>query len=993
MNLRISEQNQELLTDLASRIEGDIFTDLSTRLMYATDASVYRELPLAVVRPRHENDIQTLVKFARESGIPLIPRGAGTSLAGQVVGNGLVVDISRYMNHILEFNRKERWVRIQPGVVLDELNLFLEPQGLFFGPETSTSNRCMIGGMVGNNSAGSHSLIYGTTRDHVISIKAVLSDSSTAEFRALSIDDFNSKCTSETFEGSLYKNIREILSDKNNQEHILSDFPHPDVKRRNTGYALDILLNSEPFSDGISKDRKTDPFNFCKILTGSEGTLVFMTEIKLNLVPLPPPEKALICVHLNSVMEAVRANLVVLEFKPDAIELMDKTILNCTRENISQRKNRFFIEGDPGAILIIEFARNTKEEILEIKDRIENKLRKNNLGFSFPVIFGKDINKVWALRKAGLGVLSNIPGDAKPVSFIEDASVNVLNLENYLKDLEEVFTELQLSSVYYAHISVGEIHIKPVLNLKDPDHVRKFRILAERNAKLVRKYRGSLSGEHGDGRARSEFIPVVIGDHNYSLIKSIKSAWDPEGIFNPGKITDPVPMDKSLRYSPGQVTIEPHTIFSFEESGGFLRMAEKCNGSGDCRKSALMGGTMCPSFMASRDENTTTRARANMLRELLGTSEKKNPFSQKELYSVLDLCLSCKGCKSECPSNVDMAKMKAEFLQHYYDSNGIPLRTKAIAYITSLQRIGSFLPAAYNFIISDRFFSGALKKILGFANNRSIPRLQNLTFKRWCRRNLDDLNDHLVNPNGSLYLFIDEFTDYNDTSIGITTVRLLNRLGYKVLISRHQISGRTFLSKGLLRSARKIAIRNINAFKDIVSENIPLIGIEPSAILSFRDEYPDLAGKSLKNEAIALGRNALVLDEFLMSEMKAGKITKASFTSGPKKILFHGHCQQKALTGTESTMFVLSFPENFSVKEIPSGCCGMAGSFGYEKEHYDLSQKVGELILFPSVRDASEDTTISASGTSCRHQILDGTGKKAKHPAEILYDALVLSNQ
>jgi FAD/FMN-containing dehydrogenase len=364
MNLRISEQNKELLTDLASRIEGDLFTDLSTRLMYATDASVYRELPLAVVRPRHENDIRTLVKFAGESGIPIIPRGAGTSLAGQVVGNGLVVDISRYMNQILEFNRKERWVRIQPGVVLDELNLFLEPQGLFFGPETSTSNRCMIGGMVGNNSAGSHSLIYGTTRDHVISIKAVLSDLSIAEFRALSIDDFNSKCTSETFEGSLYKNIREILSDKNNQEHILSDFPHPDVKRRNTGYALDILLNSEPFSEGISKDRKTDPFNFCKILTGSEGTLAFMTEIKLNLVPLPPPEKALICVHLNSVIEAVRANLVVLEFKPDAIELMDKTILNCTRENISQRKNRFFIEGDPGAILIIEFARNTKEKII-----------------------------------------------------------------------------------------------------------------------------------------------------------------------------------------------------------------------------------------------------------------------------------------------------------------------------------------------------------------------------------------------------------------------------------------------------------------------------------------------------------------------------------------------------------------------------------------------------------------------------------------------------
>jgi FAD/FMN-containing dehydrogenase/Fe-S oxidoreductase len=993
MSMQISEKDRTVLEGLSSQIEGDVYTDLSTRLMYATDASVYRELPLAVVRPRHENDIRVLVKFAAKNGIPIIPRGAGTSLAGQVVGNGLIVDISRYMNQILEFNRKEQWVRIQPGVVLDELNLFLEPHGLFFGPETSTSNRCMIGGMAGNNSAGSHCLTYGTTRDHLLSIRAVLSDSSIAEFKSLSTCEFIEKCSSGTLEGSLYRNIKEILSDHINQERIRSDYPHPDVVRRNTGYALDILLNSEPFIASGNSHAKTDPFNFCKILAGSEGTLAFMTELKLDLVPLPPPERALICVHLNSVIEAVRANLLALEYKPDAIELMDKTVLDCTRENIAQRKNRFFIEGDPGAILIIEFARETKEEILATKDRLEKEFREKKLGYHFPIIFGKDINKVWALRKAGLGVLSNIPGDAKPVSFIEDASVNVHNLENYLIDLEKVFAELNLSSVYYAHISVGEIHIKPVLNLKDPEQVKKFRIVAERNAKLIRKYRGSISGEHGDGRARSEFIPVVIGDHNYSLLKSIKSAWDPEGIFNPGKIVDPVPMDISLRYSTRQLTREPHTIFSFDESGGFLRMAEKCNGSGDCRKSALMGGTMCPSFMASRDEKTTTRARANMLRELLGTSENPDPFNQKELYDILDLCLSCKGCKSECPSNVDMTKMKAEFLQHYYDTNGIPLRTRAIAYISTIQKIGSVLPVIYNFIISNRNISGVLKKILGFAKNRSIPRLFPVTLRSWCRRNLNKLNDKVANPNGSLYLFIDEFTDYNDTATGVAAVRLLNGLGYKVLISRHQISGRAFLSKGLLRSARKIAIRNVLTFKNIVNEKIPLAGIEPSAILSFRDEYPDLVGKSLIEEAINLSKNCLMLDEFLMREMKAGVISKTRFSSKPQKILLHGHCQQKSIAGTEATRYVLSYPENFSVDEIPSGCCGMAGSFGYEKEHFDLSQKVGELILFPAVRKASEDTIISAPGTSCRHQILDGTGKKAWHPAEILYDALISSDK
>jgi FAD/FMN-containing dehydrogenase/Fe-S oxidoreductase len=989
MNSQISEINIDALKILAVHIDGDVLCDLPSRLMYATDASVYRELPHAVVRPRHEKDIRSLVSFAAENRIPLIPRGAGTSLAGQVVGNGIIVDISRYMNQILEFNRKERWVRVQPGVVLDELNLFLEPQGLFFGPETSTSNRCMIGGMVGNNSAGSHSLIYGTTRDHIISIRAVLSDSSIAEFRPLTIDEFNLKCNERTFEGILYQNIQEILSDRTNAEYIRSEFPHPDVKRRNTGYALDALLDSDPFSERTGKNNSSKPFSFCRMLAGSEGTLAFMTEIKLNLVPLPPPEKALICVHLNTVTEAVRANLIALEFSPDAVELMDKTLLDCTLENISQRRNRFFIDGDPGAILIIEFARNSKDELLAIKEKIEKELRKNNLGFSFPIIFGKDINKVWDLRKAGLGVLSNIPGDAKPVAFIEDASVDVRNLENYLKDLEQVFDELQLSCVYYAHISVGEIHLRPVLNLKDPEHVRKFRILGEKNAQLVRKYRGSLSGEHGDGRARSEFIPVVIGDYNYSLLKKIKSVWDPKGIFNPGKIVDPFPMDKSLRYEPGQLTREPETIFCFDEAGGFIRMAEKCNGSGDCRKSALMGGTMCPSFMATRDEKNTTRARANMLRELMSSEGEKNPFTRKELYDILDLCLSCKGCKSECPSNVDMAKLKAEFLQHYYDLKGIPLRTRAIAYIASLQRIGSLLPSIYNFFISNRLLSGIIKKIIGFARDRKIPALYKVTFRRWCKRHLKVLNESLVKSNGKVYLFVDEFTDYIDTGIGITTVLLLNKLGYSILTTDHKVSGRTFLSKGLVRSARKIAIRNILAFKDLVSADTPLIGIEPSAILAFRDEYPDLAGRSLKPAAEELGRNSFVLDEFLMREMKAGKIEKSSFTSDKKKILYHGHCQQKALSGTESARFILSFPTNYSVEEIPSGCCGMAGSFGFEKEHYELSQKVGELILFPSVRNSSGDTVISASGTSCRHQILEGTGKKALHPVEILYEALM----
>ena len=975
-------QVESNLKNLSEQMEGDLQFDKTSRYIYSTDASAFRERPLAVARPKTIQDIKRLIKFARDNKIGLVPRTAGTSLAGQVVGNGIIVDVSRYFTEIIELNKEERWVRVQPGVILDELNLYLKDFGLFFGPETSTSNRCMIGGMVGNNACGAHSLIYGSTRDHLLGVKAILSDGSEAEFNELSVSEFKGKLQGDSLENKLYQNINEILSLSENQKEIRQQYPDPAVKRRNNGYAVDMLLESDPFI----KNGKL--FNFCKLIAGSEGTLAFITEIKLNLVPLPPKNKGLICVHFESLEQAFKANLIALKHKPGAIELMDKFILECTKANIEQRKNRFFVHGEPEAIMIIEFARETMEEIEELRDQIEKDIRAAGYGYHFPLITGSDINKVWALRKAGLGVLANIPGDGKPVSVIEDTAVNPEVLPEYIVDIKEMLSRYNLKCVFHAHIATGELHLRPVLNLKDPKDVELFRIVATETANIVKKHRGSLSGEHGDGRLRGEFIPLMVGEKNFELIKEIKKTWDPINIFNPGKIVNTPSMNTSLRYKPGADFKEFDTIFDYSSSLGFMRLVEMCNGSGDCRKSALIGGTMCPSYMATKDENTTTRARANMLREVLTNSQKKNPFDDKELYNILDLCLSCKGCKSECPSNVDMAKLKAEFLQHYYDSHRIPVRTKLIAYITTINKFASIVPAIYNWFVSNKFISTLIKKSIGFAVKRSMPKLHKQTLNKWLGKNLNMLNGELKQPKSPVYLFVDEFTNFNDVPTGIVTVKLLTKLGFPVKVINHNLSGRTFISKGLLRKAKKIAIDNVMIFKDIISDNSPLIGIEPSAILSFRDEYPDLVGKDLKEEADTLAKNVYIIDEFLAKKYEEGEIDRNLFTDEKKEIKLHGHCQQKSVASTVPTKTMLGIPVNFNVEEIKSGCCGMAGSFGFEKEHYDLSMKVGELVLFPEVRKSSAETIISAPGTSCRHQILDGTGRIALHPVEVLFRAL-----
>jgi FAD/FMN-containing dehydrogenase/Fe-S oxidoreductase len=967
------------LHSLAESLDGDLKYDNITKTIYSTDASVYKEEPLAVAWPKGISDIRKVLKFAEEEKTSLTLRAGGTSLAGQVVSSGIIVDISKYMNNILEINKEEKWVRVEPGVVLDELNIKLKEYGLFFGPETSTSNRCNIGGMVGNNACGSHSIIYGSTRDHTLELKTLLSDGSEAVFGPVDRKTFSGKCNLDNLEGDIYRNIRGILEDDINRESIIRDYPDSKIPRRNTGYALDLLLDNEVFDE-----KAKDKFNFCRMLAGSEGTLAITTEIKLNLVPLPPPNKALVCIHLRNRNDAFRANLIVLKFNPSAVEMMDNRILRLTEDNLSQRHNRFFLDGNPGAIVIVEFVRETDGEIDSVASEMISKLKAEGYGYSFPIVKGKDIARVWELRKAGLGVLANMKGDPKPVTLIEDTAINVEHLPDFIDDIEKLLAEYGKDAVFHAHIGTGELHLRPILNLKDLTDIEIFRTIGSKAADLVKRYRGSNSGEHGDGRLRGEFIHIIIGEHNYYLLNDIKKCWDPHGILNPGKITNTPQMNTCLRYIPGQPTREIETLYDFSSSDGIIRAAERCNGSADCRKSALIGGIMCPSFMATGDEDKSTRARANIIREYM--SKDGDPWNHQEIYDILDLCLACKGCKSECPSSVDIAKIKSEFLQHWYDRYGIPLRTRLVGYISTINRIGSIAPSIYNIFINNKITSGILKKIAGFASERSIPLLHKTTLKKWIRKNLPSLNP--VSPKSKVCLFIDEFTNYNDTETGIIVIKLLTSLNYRVVTIPHKISARTFISKGLVRSAKKTIRKNIEILSGIISDEIPLIGIEPSAILGFRDEYPELAGSDLKGSAEKIASNSYLIDEFIVKEFKAGRIDRTSFSEEEVKILLHAHCQQKAIASSSSSIEMLSIPLNYKVSEIPSGCCGMAGSFGYEKEHFDLSNKIGELILFPEIRNSNERTLITAPGTSCRHHIKDGTGRVALHPAVILYNAL-----
>lgn len=948
--------------------------DNTTRILYATDASVYRKLPLAVALPKGKEDVIAIVKFCQENSIPLIPRTAGTSLAGQCVGEGLVVDFSRFMTKILEVNAAEKWVILQPGVIRDELNDFVKKEGLFFGPNTSTANRCMMGGMLGNNSSGTTSIRYGVTRDKVMELEVVLADGSEATLKELDQSELLSLLESNAPEAKIIGSLIEELSPATVRMEIEEKFPKKEIHRRNTGYAVDLLAKMQPF------DSEGDLFNPAKLIAGSEGTLCAVTKLKLRLDDLPPAYEAVVCAHFVSIHEAMTATVEAMQSTPYACEVMDKTILDLTKGNAEQVENRFFVVDDPGAILCIELRADNQASLDSKCTGLIERLKEKELGFAYPIVRAPDTAKVWALRAAGLGVLSNLKGKAKPVAFVEDTAVELTDLPSYILDFEKLMDGFGQKAVYYAHAGAGELHLRPVLDLKSKKGRAEFREIGEASAKLVKKYRGSLSGEHGDGRVRAEFIPEMIGAANYALLQRIKTIWDPQNIFNPGKIVNPDPMDADLRYEEGQRVFSFPTFFDFSEEGNMLELAEKCNGSGDCRKLPATGATMCPSYHASRNEKDSTRARANLLREALTRSPHEAfPFDNDEVHEVLDLCISCKACKRECPSSVDMSLLKMEADYHYYRRNGIPKRNRFFGHFHRSAKWGAMFPSLSNAFLGFSFFDEVLKSRFGIAQERSIPLFSAKTATALIKVKKTD--------SPTFVLYIDEFTQYQDAPIAKAAAEFFQRLGYSFAVI-YAPSGRAYFSKSMLNEARSCAEDVLKKLDGFIAKNIPIVGLEPSGVLGFRDEYKRLFSGEKKQKAEKLASLSLTFEEFVAREMNTGKILKDAFTDTEQNIEVHIHCHQKALSSPRYSLEILNFPQNYSAVKIPAGCCGMAGSFGYEEEHFEMSQQIGEQILFPRLRSLPSETLVVAAGTSCRHQIKDGVQLKTTHPAEVLLKAL-----
>ncbi|MDR0532394.1 MAG: FAD-binding oxidoreductase [Verrucomicrobiales bacterium] len=973
--------NTDIYSPLQSSLKGEFHDDDFHKILYATDASMYREIPEGVIIAHHKDDLIKAVNFARQNKLSIIPRAAGTSLAGQVVGKGIVVEISKYFNKVLEINEQEHWVRVEPGIIRNDLNLQLKPHGLLFGPETSTANRALIGGMIGNNSCGLHSIVWGCVRDHLISCKAILADGNEVEFKELTPEEFKQKLTLKTLEGRIYQKIHQELSRQEVTVEIRTQFPRPNISRRNNGYAIDLLLRSNIFTLGGPN------FNMCQLIAGSEGTLCLITEAKLNLVPLPGQFVGCVAMHFNDTVEALKANVIAVNYKPNASELIDNYTVTLGRMNTTATQNSQWIIGEPKAIIVVEFSRDTREEIDDLANRLIAEIRQAGYGYAYPVYHNEQTQPIWALRNAVLGLMYSKPSDTKPINLVEDCAVEVTDLPEFFAQHSKLIQVKGVEVTTSAHAGTGELHTLPFVNLKSKEGVHIIREILEETVTLVKKYGGSLSGEHGDGRLRAEFTRKMIGEKNYELCQQIKYTWDEQNIFNPNKIVDAPPMDVSLRYSPGQKIPKIKTYFNWQNQSDIVRATELCNGTGECKKSGLTGGIMCPSYMATLDERHSTRGRANIMREFLTNSTKQNRFDHDEIKRVMDLCLSCKACKSECPSSVDVAKLKAEFLQNYYDLHGTPFRSKLIANFSRNMRLSSLAPWAYNFFASNFLTASVIKKISGFAQDRSIPLLYHTPLFKWYRRHYPQLKQQ-HQTSRSVYLFCDEFSNYNDGEIGIATIQLLFRLGYDVKMVKSAESGRTHLSKGFVKNAKQLAIKNVRQFAPLISKEVPLIGIEPSAISCFKDDYLSLVPQEQLDEAKKLAVHSFMFEEFICREIDAGNIKAEQFTASKREVKVHVHCHQKSVSNPALVIRALSLPKNYIVTNIPTSCCGMAGAFGYEKEHYDVSMQIGNMVLFPTVKSSSIQTIIAASGTSCRHQIKDGTNRNAVHSAEILLQAL-----
>ena len=971
---RIQGREREELADiLRKRVSGEVRFDPFSRVLYSTDASIYQMEPVGVVIPRNVDDVLAVMEVARQNNIPVLPRGGGTSLAGQTVNHAIVLDFSKYLNQVLEINPEEGWARVQPGIVLDQLNRQLAPHGLQYAPDPTTSSRACVGGGIGNNTCGAHSVIYGKSLDHILEVDAVLTDGSQTHFRTLEAHELEAKLSGNGLEADIYRGGRRIAQD--NLEEIKTRYPN--IMRRVSGYNLDEFLSD-------------DPFNMTRMVVGSEGTLCVVTEAKINLVPRPTMT-ALSILHFSDIVQASEAIVEVLKHSPSSVEVMDNILLQRSRESLGHSGDLSFIEGDPGALLAVEFYGESEAELISktrsLKDDIEGK----RLAYAcVNLLDTTDQNRVWNLRKGGLGLLMSIHGDAKPLPFVEDTAVDPENLGPFVRRFDEIVRSHGTEAAYYGHASVGCLHIRPLVSLKDSQGVATMVAIADEISDLVKEYGGSLSGEHGDGIVRGVYTEKMFGPEIYRAFQELKNTFDPQGIMNPGKIINCPPMTENLRYGPDYhaQTIPAKLDFSIDTD--FAGAVEMCNGMGACRK---LEGTMCPSYMATRDEEHSTRGRANLLRAAMSGVLPEGTMTSRRLFDALDLCLECKGCKADCDSGVDMAKLKYQFLDHYFQANGLPFRNKIFGRINRVNQWGSRFAPLSNWASQNpvgRFFAGL---VLGIHPRRSLPSFARETLPKWFNsRNEIPLGPPLPKREESgnsatqntVVLFNDTFMNYNYPQVGKAAVELLEAAGLRVVLANGGCCGRPMISKGMLDEASAHARANVDLLYPYAEQGIPIIGCEPSCLLTFRDEYPELV-KDEKAQKVA--ENSFLIDEYLTMLAEKGEL-KLEFKDAEKKILFHGHCHQKSLVGTACSLAALKLPPGNHVELINAGCCGMAGSFGFEKEHYQLSMDIGAQALFPAVNAKSEDWEVAVMGVSCRQQIEHGTGRRARHIVEVLRDSL-----
>lgn len=980
MNSFTELQREHLARHLRKHLAGEVRFDPASRHLYSTDASIYQIEPLGVVIPKSVEDIVATVQIAAETQTPITARGGGTSLSGQSIGPGLILDCSKYLNAILDIDVAARVVRIQPGVVLDTLNSALAKHDLQFGPDVATASRANLGGMIGNNSAGARSIVYGKTLDHVRRLSVVLADGSRTSFGPLRPEEWERRSEARGLEGSIYQQVRAIVQQQ--RDEIERRFPR--ILRRVSGYNLDVLsagLNATGADKTGATPVSPPAVGLHQLIVGSEGTLAIVTEAELGVLPRPKARGLLVpqFATLSAAMDAVAACL---EMQPSAVELMDHLLLQLTAQNLALRDTMKAIQGQPQAVLMVEFSSDDPGEVADRIARLQQRLQGvNGLTAMVPAIDPSLREPLWNLRRAAMPLLYSMTGDRKPVTFIEDPAVEPRHLPEFVARFRALLQKHGTDGAFYGHASVGCLHIRPVLNLKDPNDVARMRRITEEVTDLVLEYGGSLSGEHGDGLARSEWNEKMFGPALYQAFCRIKQAFDPKSLLNPGRIVHAPPMTANLRYAPPYDPLEPPTIFDYSRQEGFLRSIELCNGNGACRK--LHGGTMCPSYRATRDEKDTTRGRANILR--LALAGRQPLANNREVYDVLDLCLMCKGCKAECPSNVDVAKHKAEFLQIYYRDRSRPLSHYLMAGIHRLNRLGAPLAPLLNFLQTRRVLRWLLEKMAGIDRRRSLPPLHRQHFRRWFAQHKASSP-----PSGSfagaarrVLLLADCFTTYNEPNIGRAAVRVLERAGYTVELANLICCGRPLISKGFLEQARSLIHEQADALVQRLADGTPLLGLEPSCLLTLTDEWTELLpGAQTKTIAAA----AHLADNWLAEQIRNGHC-ELPLRPRPDPCLLHGHCHQKALLGVGGTAAALRLIPELDVKVLDSGCCGMAGSFGFEREHYDLSVQIANLALLPALEKAPQALVV-APGTSCRHQIKDLAQRRALHPLEVLEEQL-----